>query len=74
MTIIPQCFDCRHFRVAKAPDPTVPLTCDAFPDGAGIPHAILLARHDHREPFPGDRGIRFEPIDSDRTSPTPATS
>jgi hypothetical protein len=30
----------------------------AFP--AGIPEKILFYEHDHRKPFPGDHGIRFE--------------
>ena len=40
-------------------------TCDAFPDG--IPDEIKysdvdrnLAPFDHRKPYPGDNGIRFE--------------
>lgn len=33
--------------------------CDAFPDG--IPRAIFFEYFDHRKPYPGDRGIRFEP-------------
>lgn len=32
--------------------------CDAFPDG--IPEEILFEGADHREPYPGDHGIRFE--------------
>lgn len=36
------------------------LACDAFPEG--IPKEILL-RGEHDTPFPGDKGIRFEPKD-----------
>jgi hypothetical protein len=38
-------------------------TCDAYPDG--IPPAILSWEHDHRAPFPGDKGILFEPRDEE---------
>lgn len=33
--------------------------CGAFPQG--IPQAILDNEADHRQPFEGDQGIRFEP-------------
>lgn len=55
-TVQPSCNRCRHYHRATSG----PATCDAFPDG--IPREILTARHDHKSPFPGDRGIRFEPL------------
>ena len=59
MTIIPQCFDCRHFRRAQAAAGDG-YHCAAFPD-AEIPTPILLNEPDHRRPYSGDGGIRFEP-------------
>lgn len=52
---------CVYFRRGARPG----LTCAAFPDAiqGGIPDAILETRHDHHQPFPGDRGIRFHPLD-----------
>ncbi len=47
----PQCVNCKHSHHNG--------TCEAFPDG--IPLEILSGEHDHRVPFPGDNGIRFEP-------------
>ena len=46
------CSFCRHFR---------PLArdCAAFPDQL-IPAPIWSGETDHREPYPGDHGIRFE--------------
>lgn len=34
--------------------------CAAFPDGAGIPIDIIQGRHDHRNAYPGDNGVRWE--------------
>jgi len=44
------CLACKHLRSAS--------TCAAYP--ARIPRAILFQHYDHRTPFAGDGGIRFE--------------
>jgi hypothetical protein len=49
----PACVSCRH--KAQLSD-----TCTAFPQG--IPKPIMLGTHQHREAFPGDHGIMWEPI------------
>ena len=59
----PMCCFCKHSRpetVVKTPAGRRE-TCDAFPQG--IPDAIFLEGFDHRMPFPGDGGIRFEAVD-----------
>jgi len=50
-TPAPICWGCRHFHEDN--------TCRAFP--RGIPKPILIDRADHTKPYPGDRGIQFEP-------------
>ena len=45
-----QCDICSHRREGD--------TCEAFP--GGIPAEILSNEHDHREPYPGDGGYRYE--------------
>ena len=52
---IPLCFGCVHFHGVNK----YPFSCEVFDE---IPQAILNSEHDHREPYPGDNGIRFEPI------------
>mgnify|MGYP005851485489 CR=1 FL=1 len=60
MTSIPrQCFACRHFHKG--------IRCAALPNG--IPTAILEMEHDHRQPYPGDNGIRWEPAEADTVNP-----
>lgn len=49
----PQCVLCVHLREDKGP-----LSCKAYPKG--IPTVILENRHDHRQPWRNDNGIRFE--------------
>jgi hypothetical protein len=51
----PLCSGCLHFM----PDEPE-LVCKAYP--GGIPDAIIEGKVDHRKPFKGDNGIRFEPL------------
>lgn len=51
-----QCVGCAHYLGN--------LECEAFPDG--IPDEIITGLHDHRQPYEGDGGIRYEPIPKDR--------
>jgi hypothetical protein len=53
----PVCTGCRWWTVPGE------RMCRAFPDG--IPMAIWMGEHDHRKPYRGDHGIRFEPIEAD---------
>lgn len=53
----PLCVGCRWFHQVN----TQADTCAAYPNG--IPHAILTGRVDHRRPFSGDAGFRFNPVD-----------
>src|SRR6266508_464423 len=52
----PVCMYCVHLHLDEG------RTCDAFPEQDSIPLAIWLGENDHRQPFPGDHGIRFEPV------------
>ncbi len=60
MTTVPRpmCLYCRHLRN----DRVNRMTCSAFP--AGIPEANIQSRADHRRPYRGDGGVRFDPRDA----------
>ena len=52
-----QCMACKHVRKDKPG-----FTCEAYPEIMNdIPDAILEGEADHRQPYPGDHGILWEP-------------
>jgi len=54
----PICLLCGHLFQQEGA-----LRCAAFPDG--VPLQIAHNRADHRQPFKGDGGLRFEPVASE---------
>ena len=52
----PQCNKCKHLRRENRK-----AVCKAFPNG--IPREIFLNEVDHKKPYKGDNGVRFEPKD-----------
>lgn len=57
-SVLIQCAFCAHFDSTR----TEGNFCKAFPDGEGIPKAIYLGEHDHRDAYTGDHGVRFEAV------------
>ncbi len=53
--ILAACATCKHKHPGAA-------ACDAFPNG--IPESILSGKNRHDKPYPGDGGIRYEPVPS----------
>lgn len=62
---VPQCVNCLFLDRRKSQNQATPLpyTCIAFP--AGIPDLIIRNKFDHKNPYPGDNGIQFEPVDGE---------
>jgi len=56
-----QCYFCQHFNIEFKSDEEI--NCAAFK--SGIPEEILTGENDHTNPYKGDNGIQFEPIEDD---------
>ena len=51
----PLCMWCRRYIRSTWSD----FACQAFPEG--IPDQIITNQADHRQPYPGDNGLLFDP-------------
>jgi hypothetical protein len=60
-----QCISCQRYGGA--------LGCEAYPGIETIPEEILTGEPDHREPFPGDHGLRLEGLTHGSRTELPAT-
>jgi hypothetical protein len=58
--LVPICFTCKRF---KGIEPDKGFVCEAYTDS--IPVIILASAVDHREPYKGDNGLQYEPLNSD---------
>lgn len=61
-----QCAYCKHYR-SPLDTGLDAQTCTAYP--LSIPADIWTNQADHRQPQPGDNGIRWEPAGADVTYP-----
>ena len=64
-SIMPMCHLCKHhYEWRRAPQDEVGWSyyCDAYPDGSGVPLA-LIDDFGHFHPLDGDHGLQFEPKD-----------
>ena len=57
------CIVCKHFRGWNT---ELGWICEAF--SGGIPADIADYDYDHRDPYPDDNGIQFEPLDNQEFS------
>jgi len=53
--LIDDCSTCKHLFPGDRGQ------CKAFPEPESIPREIRFGYWQHREPYPGDNGIQFEP-------------
>jgi hypothetical protein len=60
MGIPTQCMKCKH--LARDGQKFLGVHCKAFPSPDFIPFEIWDEGFDHTKPFPGDHGVRFEPL------------
>ena len=64
MVTLSQCTGCKHgWNAARRATREIYPRCAAFPDG--IPDEILWNELRHTKPYPGDRGIQYDPIDEE---------
>jgi hypothetical protein len=55
----PPCIRCKHMEIPPGSKDKA-LVCAAFPEG--IPDGLLYGDHSHVTAFPGDNGLRYDPL------------